>query len=88
METFRQYTGNLELIATMYNEVVEALLEVEKPLLLSRMRKCNDALVQVLLHHFVLAIVGAFVDDSQRDSGTSLGKATISATSSGPVSST
>lgn len=41
---YRTQTGNLEIIADMYNEILSILLPVEKPLLNDRIMKMNNAL--------------------------------------------
>jgi len=41
---YRTQTGNLEIIADMYNEILSILLPVEKPLLHDRIMKMNNAL--------------------------------------------
>jgi dynein heavy chain len=41
---YRTQTGNLEIIATMYNEILATLLPVEKPLLADRIERMNKAL--------------------------------------------
>jgi dynein heavy chain, axonemal len=41
---YRTQTGNLEIISTMYNEILANLLPVEKPLLADRIEKINKAL--------------------------------------------
>ena len=32
-ETYRQQTGNLDLIVNIYNSILETVLDVEKPLI-------------------------------------------------------
>ena len=49
VDTYRQQTGNLEIIAQMYNEILSELLPVEKPLLAEIIEKMNDALEKGLV---------------------------------------
>jgi len=42
--TYRTQTGSLEIIVTMYNEILRTLLPVEKPLLADRIQRMNKAL--------------------------------------------
>lgn len=44
VDTYRQQTGNLEIIANTYNGILSTLLPVEKPLLADRIDKMNGAL--------------------------------------------
>jgi len=44
VDVYRTQTGNLEIIVTMYNEILATLLPVEKPLLADRIEKMNKAL--------------------------------------------
>jgi dynein heavy chain len=44
VDTYRQQTGNLEIIAQMYNDILSELLPVEKPLLADRIEKMNISL--------------------------------------------
>jgi len=44
VNTYRTQTGNLEIIATLYNEILATLLPVEKPLLADRIEKINKAI--------------------------------------------
>lgn len=43
VETFRKWTGNLDLIVNMNNEVLSVLLPVEKPLITPYLKKFDDA---------------------------------------------
>lgn len=44
VDVYRSQTGNLEIIVTMYNEILSQLLPVEKPLLADRIERMNQAL--------------------------------------------
>ena len=44
VDVYRTQTGNLEIIVTMYNEILATLLPVEKPLLADRIERMNKAL--------------------------------------------
>jgi hypothetical protein len=44
VDTYRQQTGNLEIIANTYNGILSNLLAVEKPLLADRIEKMNNSL--------------------------------------------
>jgi dynein heavy chain len=44
VDVYRTQTGNLEIIANMYNEILSILLPVEKPLLAERIEKMNNSL--------------------------------------------
>jgi dynein heavy chain len=44
VDVYRSQTGNLEIIVTMYNEILSQLLLVEKPLLADRIERMNQAL--------------------------------------------
>jgi dynein heavy chain len=46
VDTYRQQTGNLEIIAQMYNDILSELLPVEKPLLADRIEKMNVSLAK------------------------------------------
>jgi len=46
VDVYRTQTGNLEIIANMYNEILSILLPVEKPLLAERIEKMNNSLQQ------------------------------------------
>eukprot|EP00232_Nephroselmis_pyriformis_P019075 CAMPEP_0182900652 /NCGR_PEP_ID=MMETSP0034_2-20130328/28990_1 /TAXON_ID=156128 /ORGANISM="Nephroselmis pyriformis, Strain CCMP717" /LENGTH=4527 /DNA_ID=CAMNT_0025034901 /DNA_START=131 /DNA_END=13711 /DNA_ORIENTATION=+ len=41
-ETFRQQTGNLDLITSIYNHILSTLLPVERPLVESRLEKLDE----------------------------------------------
>eukprot|EP00854_Cymbomonas_tetramitiformis_P010885 gene10885-12880_t len=47
-ESFRQQTGNLELIAGIYNEIQDTMLEVERPLVIQKLEAIDEALNQGL----------------------------------------
>jgi len=49
-ETFRQQTGNLELIVNTYNNMLATLLEVEKPLLQNKLENIDKSLQKGLKH--------------------------------------
>jgi len=44
VDVYRRWTGKLDLIVEMYNNIVGTLLPVEKPLLLKRINDCDAAL--------------------------------------------
>jgi dynein heavy chain len=44
VNTYRTQTGNLEIISTLYNEILATLLPVEKPLLADRIERMNKSL--------------------------------------------
>jgi len=44
VNTYRLWTGRLDLIVEMYNKIIETLLPVEKPLMMERIQKMNKAL--------------------------------------------
>ena len=44
VDTYRRWTGRLDLIVEMYNNIIATLLPVEKPLMHSRIEKMNKAL--------------------------------------------
>ncbi len=46
VETFRRWTGNLELIVSIYNDVLKQLLPVEKPLVQSYLHKFDQVIAQ------------------------------------------
>jgi dynein heavy chain len=43
VETFRRWTGNLDLITKMNNDVLEIILPVEKPLVMPYLNKFDVA---------------------------------------------
>lgn len=45
-EVYRRYTGNLELIVNMYNDIQTSLLPVERPLLKSQLEHIDKTLAQ------------------------------------------
>jgi dynein heavy chain len=45
VNTYRTQTGNLEIISTLYNEILMQLLPVEKPLLADRIERMNKSLM-------------------------------------------
>lgn len=44
VDVYRTQTGNLDIIVTMYNDILATLLPVEKPLLADRIERMNKAL--------------------------------------------
>jgi dynein heavy chain len=42
---YRTQTGNLQIIVDMYNNILQTLLKVEKPLLQDRIERMNNALM-------------------------------------------
>ncbi len=46
VETFRRWTGNLELVVNIYNGVLKQLLPVEKPLVQSYLHKFDQVIAQ------------------------------------------
>lgn len=44
VDTYRRWTGRLDLIVEMYNNIIATLLPVEKPLMMDRIQLCNKAL--------------------------------------------
>ena len=44
VDTYRRWTGRLDLIVEMYNNIIATLLPVEKPLMFDRIQKMNKAL--------------------------------------------
>ena len=44
INTYRTWTGNLEIIVDMYNDIISTLLPVEKPLMQARINKINKFL--------------------------------------------
>ena len=44
VDTYRRWTGRLDLIVEMYNNIIATLLPVEKPLMMDRIQKMNKAL--------------------------------------------
>lgn len=44
VDTYRRWTGRLDLIVEMYNNIIATLLPVEKPLMMERIEKMNKAL--------------------------------------------
>lgn len=44
VDTYRRWTGRLDLIVEMYNNIIATLLPVEKPLMMERIQKMNKAL--------------------------------------------
>ena len=44
VDVYRSQVGNLEIIVTMYNEILSTLLPVEKPLLADRIERINKSL--------------------------------------------
>jgi dynein heavy chain len=44
VDTYRRWTGRLDLIVEMYNNIIATLLPVEKPLMYDRIQKMNKAL--------------------------------------------
>jgi len=44
-ETYRNQTGNLELIVNMYNGILSSLLKVEEPLLIDRIQRMDTVLL-------------------------------------------
>mmetsp|Transcript_13737 Transcript_13737/g.31794 ORF Transcript_13737/g.31794 Transcript_13737/m.31794 type:complete len:4493 (-) Transcript_13737:49-13527(-) len=49
-ETFRQQTGNLELIVNIYNHMLSTLLEVERPLVQTKLDNIDKVLQKGLKH--------------------------------------
>jgi dynein heavy chain, axonemal len=43
-ETYRQYTGNLDLIVNIYNSILETVLDVERPLIQTRLEAIDKTL--------------------------------------------
>ena len=56
VETFRQWTGNMDLIVNMNNDVLNILLPVERPLVMPYLNKFDLAVEKVCW-----LLVGAFV---------------------------
>lgn len=44
VDTYRRWTGRLDLIVEMYNNIIATLLPVEKPLMMTRIQSMNKAL--------------------------------------------
>ena len=44
VDTYRRWTGRLDLIVEMYNNIIATLLPVEKPLMMDKIEKMNKAL--------------------------------------------
>ena len=44
VDTYRRWTGRLDLTVEMYNNIIATLLPVEKPLMMERIQKMNKAL--------------------------------------------
>lgn len=44
VDTYRRWTGRLDLIVEMYNNIIATLLPVEKPLMMEKIEKMNKAL--------------------------------------------
>ena len=44
VDTYRRWSGRLELIVEMYNNIIATLLPVEKPLMMKRINEMNKAL--------------------------------------------
>jgi dynein heavy chain len=44
VDTYRRWTGRLDLIVEMYNNIIATLLPVEKPLMMERIEKMNKSL--------------------------------------------
>ena len=44
VDIYRRWTGRLDLIVEMYNNIIATLLPVEKPLMMDRIQKMNKAL--------------------------------------------
>jgi len=44
VDTYRRWTGRLDLIVEMYNNIIATLLPVEKPLMMERIQKMNKSL--------------------------------------------
>ena len=49
-ETYRQQTGNLELIVNIYNSMISSLLDVERPLIQARLDSIDKVLLKGLKH--------------------------------------
>ena len=49
-EAFRQQTGNLELISHLYNDILCTLLDVERPLVESKLHAIDENLTKGLDH--------------------------------------
>jgi dynein heavy chain len=49
-ETFRQQTGNLELIVNTYNNIMTTLIDVERPLVQAKLDNIDKVLVKGLKH--------------------------------------
>ena len=45
-ETFRQYTGNLDLIVNIYNSILETVLDVERPLIQQKLDNIDKVLLK------------------------------------------
>lgn len=45
-ETFRQQTGNLDLITNIYNSILETVLDVEKPLIQHKLDNIDKVLLK------------------------------------------
>jgi dynein heavy chain len=50
VETFRQYTGNLELIVNIYNNMLATLIDVERPLVQAKLDSIDKVLLKGLKH--------------------------------------
>ena len=49
-ETFRQHTGNLDLIVNIYNQIVATLIDVERPLVQAKLDSIDKVLLKGLKH--------------------------------------
>ena len=50
VETFRQQTGNLELIVNTYNNIIATLIDVERPLVQAKLDSIDKVLIKGLKH--------------------------------------
>ena len=64
-ETFRQQTGNLELIVNIYNNMLATLVDVERPLLQGKMDSIDKVLIKGLKHfNWKSTTIAQFISDT------------------------
>lgn len=68
VETFRQHTGNLELIVNIYNNIIATLLDVERPLVQAKLDSIDKVLLKGLKHlNWKSHNIDDFVKQTMRD---------------------
>ena len=68
VETFRQHTGNLELIVNIYNNIIATLIDVERPLVQAKLDAIDKVLIKGLKHlNWKSHNIDDFIKQTMRD---------------------